>query len=108
MRAAEDDGVYLRIGHEQLVDAFFYEVVGARGVHFIVFHQGNPEGASHTGDLYIGREFLYFERVALALDGAFCGQDAYVACLCELPNDLCRWTDDAEDSFLGYMVSGER
>ena len=79
MRAAEDDGVYLRVAQHDGVEAFLHEIVGSGGVVLVVLDEGHPQRAGHARDGDVGPELLYFERVALALDGALGGEHAYVA-----------------------------
>ena len=94
MGTAEDDGVDLRVEAHDLVDALLDKVVGSRRVGLVVFDEGHPEGTGHARYLDVGVELVDLEVVALTLDGAFGGEDANVARIGEITNDLCCRTDD--------------
>ena len=101
MGAAEDDGVDLGIFTHDLIDAFLDEVVGSRGVGFVVLDEGHPEGAGDARDLEVGVELVDLEIVALALDGALGGKDAHMTRFRQAADDLGGGADDAEDAALG-------
>ena len=99
MGASEDDGVNLGIGHEELVNALLDKIVGSGRVHLVVFYQWHPEGACHAADSDVRGELLYFELIALALDGSLGGEDAHMSRLGKLTDDFRRGADDAENPF---------
>ena len=101
MGAAKDDSVDSGIKTHNLVDAFLDEIVGTRRIGFIILHQGHPERTCNTSDLYVGIEFLDFEGLALALDGSLGGEYSHMTALGETADDLCRRTDDAQNSTVG-------
>ena len=101
MGAAEDDGIDLRILTQNLIDALLDEIVGAGGVGFIVFHQRHPERTGHARDLNIGMQLMDLEVIALALDGALGGKDAYMARLCQTADNFCRGPDNAQHTARG-------
>ena len=96
--AAQDERIDLRVEVHDLVDALLDEVVGAGGVGLVILYQRHPEGAGDAADGDVGEEFLDFQVVALALDGAFGGEDAYVAGLCQRADDLGGRAYDAQDT----------
>ena len=95
MGAAEDKGVDLRILMHNLVDAFLDEVVGSRGVGFVVFYEGHPERTCYTRHRDVRMELLDLEVVALTLDGSFGGKHAYVTRFGEVTDNFCCRADDA-------------
>ena len=74
MGASKYDGVNLWVYAHQCVYPFLDEVVCARTICLVVLDDGHPQGACYSrhGDIRI--EFLYFQPLAVALDGAFGGE----------------------------------
>ena len=81
--ASEDDGIDERILGEELAYAFLNEVVGSGRRGFSSLNDGSPERACNSADSDVGKEFLYFELITLALDGSFGGKQSYVTAACE-------------------------
>ena len=81
--ASEDDGIDERVFCQQLIDALLYEVVGSGRCGFSSLNDGSPERACDTADSDVGKEFLNFELITLALDGSFGGKQSYVTAACE-------------------------
>lgn len=104
MRTAQNDGVYLWIEAHQLVDALLDEVVGTRRVCLVILYQRYPERTGDTADLYVGVELVNLQVIRLTLDGSLGGKDADVAVVGQGTDDLCRRTNDAQDSTVGVEL----
>ena len=90
VRATQDDGVNVGVEAHQLVDALFYEVVGARGVSLVVFHQWHPERTGHTTHGDVGIQLLDLQIITLTLYRSFGGKDSHMARCRKTSYHLCR------------------
>ena len=99
--AAQDDGVYLGVETQQLVNVLLDEIVGTGRAGLVVFNQWHPKGAGHPRDADVGMQFLNLQTVTVAPDGAFCGKDAHMAAAGERADDLGGGADDPQHAALG-------
>lgn len=99
MRATEDDGVDVRVGTEQLVDALLDEVVGTGRSGLASLNKWCPKRTGDAGEGDVGEKFLDFEFVALAAHGSLGGEQPDVARLRLVADDFGGGADDAEHPF---------
>ena len=95
MGTAQDDGVDGGILAHEFVNALLDKIIGAGAVGFVILDKGHPERAGYTADTDIGKEFGYFDVVAMAAHGAFGGQQAHVTAMGERADNFGRGADDA-------------
>lgn len=101
MGATKDDGVDEWVGVEQAVDVLLYEIVCSRRVELAVLYQRHPHGTCFALHMDVGIELGNLQLVGVATDGAWRGQDAYVACVGEGAYTFGCGADDTQYTTVG-------
>ena len=107
MGAAQNDGVYLWIDAQKVVDVFLYEIVGSGGVGFMVLDQRHPHRTGLACDLDVGVELGNLQFVGAAGYGALGGHDTYVAGAGERTHTFGCGADDTEHAAGGVVHVGQ-
>ena len=73
--AAEDESVDFRVGQKELIDIFFYKIIGSVSVELTGLYEWHPHRAFLLGDLHAGVDFLNLHPVGMASDRALRGEE---------------------------------
>ena len=98
------DGIYFRVFFQQVIHVLLDEIVGSRRIEFIVFHQGYPKRAGHTGNLDVWIELMDFQRVRFGFDGTCCCQNTYMTCFRQFSKRFGCRTDNSQYTTLRRQV----